>query len=79
MCVILMNLQLTTKDTVVTTLRDWSGKIRTSFDASNLPVVQGGFGQQDLGPVISSLAALNSRLDSTEAAARACAEDHKSR
>ena len=37
--------------------------------------MQGGFGQQDLGPVISSLAALNSRLDSTEAATRVRAED----
>ena len=75
MSFILVSLKLATKDTVVTTLKDWSGKIRASFLTSNLPVVQGGFGQQDLGPVISSLAALNSRLDSTEAAARARAAD----
>ena len=77
MCLILVNLQLATANAAVTTLRDWSGKIRASFHASNQAVVQGGFGQQELGPVISSLSALNSRLDSTEAAARARAAEHE--
>ena len=55
-----------TKDTVVSVARSWSAAVAASFRTSNLPVARGG---QDGGAIISALEAMNSRMNTSEAAA----------
>ena len=60
---------LATPPTVVATVRDWSSKVTAAFRAQNLPLAMGRGGQSDIGPLLSAVEAMNTRMHHADAAA----------